>query len=72
MAKQRPFRTFYSDGTVGCASTAHRASLRAFRKVIEGGCKQAEVVNQDSKSVMTVWRNARQVMVHISRPKDLK
>lgn len=72
MAKPRPFRTYYSDGTQGCSSTAKRASLRAFKKVIAGDCRTATVVSPQDKTVLSVSKYGKHVTVDIARPKDLK
>ncbi len=72
MASPRPYRTFYSDGTHGNSSTAHNASLRAFRKVLEGSCKRAIVTNGTDDPILSVDKHYTVVTVTVHRAKSFK
>jgi predicted nucleic acid-binding protein len=70
MAKSRPFCTFYSDGTQGNATTAHRAAIRAFKKVIEGECKRAVVTNNVHESILSVEKRYSTVTINVKKAKE--
>jgi hypothetical protein len=72
MAKKRPFTTYYSDGTVGRASTAQRAAQRAARHVIMGLSRTAQVYTADDRIVAEVNKLYNDITITIHRPKDLK
>jgi hypothetical protein len=72
MAKPRPYKTYYSDGSLGRSSTVHAASLRAFKKVIEGVCRNAVVTNGDDRDILTVEKRYNTVAVSIRITKEFK
>jgi len=56
MASPRPFKTFYSHGGRGSATTATKAAQRAFKTVLEGTCRTAQVYNPAGQRILCVQR----------------
>jgi hypothetical protein len=72
MAMKRPFVTYYSDGTVGRASTAQRAAHRAARHVIMGLSKTAQVYDEFDRMVAEVNKYYNDITIVVHRPKAMK
>jgi hypothetical protein len=71
MANPRPFQTFYSHGGRGRATTATKAAQRAFKTVLEGTCRTAQVYSPQGKRIVQVERLYNTLHVTISK-KDFK